>query len=67
MHGSIFNPHFLIAKYSMKKREENEKAGSHRESNPGHLVCAVSVLPLSYNNQLRTTSSQSSVYQKIKM
>ena len=30
------------------KIEESEKAGSHRESNPGHLACAASTLPLSY-------------------
>ena len=29
------------------KIEESGKAGSHRESNPGHLVCAASALPLS--------------------
>ena len=26
--------------------EESEKAGSRRESNPGHLACAASALPL---------------------
>ena len=36
------------------KIEESEKAGSRRESNPGHLACAASALPLSYNN--RTTN-----------
>ena len=35
--------------------EESEKASSHRESNPGHLACAASALPLSYDN--RTTTS----------
>ena len=30
--------------------EESEKAGSRRESNPGHLACAASALPLSYDN-----------------
>ena len=35
--------------------EESEKAGSRRESNPGHLACAASTLPLSYDN--RTTTS----------
>ena len=30
-----------------------EKASSRRESNPGHLACAASALPLSYDN--RTT------------
>ena len=30
------------------KIEESEKAGSHLESNPGHLACAASALPLSY-------------------
>ena len=28
------------------KIEESEKAGSRRESNPGHLACAASALPL---------------------
>ena len=37
------------------KIEESEKAGSRRESNPGHLACAASALPLSYDN--RTTTS----------
>ena len=32
------------------KIEESEKAGSRRESNPGHLACAASALPLSYDN-----------------
>ena len=36
------------------KIEESEKAGSHRESNPGHLDCAASALPLSYDNQTTT-------------
>ena len=31
------------------KIEESEKAGSHRESNPGHLACAASALPLTHN------------------
>ena len=35
--------------------EESEKAGSRWESNPGHLACAASALPLSYDN--RTTTS----------
>ena len=38
------------------KIEEREKAGSHRESNPGHLACAASALVLSYDN--RTTTIQ---------
>ena len=37
------------------KIEESEKAGSRWESNPGHLACAASALPLSYDN--RTTMS----------
>ena len=37
------------------KIEESEKAGSRRESNPGHLAWAASGLPLSYDN--RTTPS----------
>ena len=37
------------------KIEESEKAGSRQESNPGHLACAASALPLSYDN--RTTTS----------
>ena len=32
------------------KIEESEKAGSHQESNPGHLACAASTLPLSSDN-----------------
>ena len=43
------------------KIEENEKAGSHRESNPGHLACAASTVPLSYDNQT-TTSPHYFVY-----
>ena len=35
--------------------EESEKAGSHQESNPGYLACAVSALPLSYDNQTTTS------------
>ena len=38
------------------KIEESEKAGSHRESNPGHLwLEPASALPLSHNS--RTTTS----------
>ena len=33
----------------------SEKADSHQELNPGHLACAASTLPLSYDN--RTTTS----------
>ena len=43
------------------KIEESEKAGSRRESNPGHLACAASALPLSYNNRT-TTSSHNPLY-----
>ena len=43
------------------KIEESEKAGSRRESNPEHLVCAASVLPLSYDNQT-TTSPHNPLY-----
>ena len=32
------------------KIEESEKAGSRWELNPGHLACAASALPLSYDN-----------------
>ena len=31
-----------------------EKASSRQESNPGHLACAASALPLSYNNRTTT-------------
>ena len=31
-----------------------EKAGSHQESNSGHLACAASALPLSYDNWTTT-------------
>ena len=37
------------------KIEESEKASSRRESNPGHLACAASALPLSHNNQTITS------------
>ena len=37
------------------KIEESEKAGSRRESNPGHLACAASALSLSYNNWTTTS------------
>ena len=37
------------------KIEESEKAGSCRESNPGHLACAASALPLSYDNRTATS------------
>ena len=36
------------------KIEESEKAGSHRELNPGHLACATSALPPSYDNRMTT-------------
>ena len=38
------------------KIEESEKADSHWESNPGHLVCAISVLPLSYDTRATTST-----------
>ena len=38
-----------------------ENLDSCRESNPGHLACAASALPLSYNNQT-TTSSRNLLY-----
>ena len=41
--------------------EESENAGSHRESNPDHLACVVSALPLSYDNQT-TTSPHKPLY-----
>ena len=37
------------------KIEESEKAGSRRESHPGHLACVASALPLSYDNQTTTS------------
>ena len=43
------------------KIEESEKAGSRWESNPGHLACAASALPLSYDNQT-TTSPHNPLY-----
>ena len=43
------------------KIEESEKAGSRWDSNPGHLTCAASALPLSYNNWT-TTSPHSPLY-----
>ena len=49
-------PHVGIKGTYEAKIEGSEKAGSHRESNPlGHLACAASALPLSYDN--RTTTS----------
>ena len=36
------------------KIEESKKAGSRLESNPGHLACGTSALPLSYDNQTTT-------------
>ena len=42
--------------------EESEKAGSRRKSNPGHLACAASALPLSYDNRKTTSTSPSSIY-----
>ena len=44
------------------KIEESEKAGSHWELNPGHLACAASALPLSYDNRKTTHPQQSSIY-----
>ena len=43
------------------KIEESEKAGSHWELNPGHLACAASALPLSYDNR-KTTSPHNPLY-----
>ena len=43
------------------KIEESEKAGSRRESNPGHLACAASALPLSYNKRTNHQPPQSSI------
>ena len=34
--------------------EESQKVSSHWESNPGHLACAASALPLSYDNWTTT-------------
>ena len=34
-----------------KETKESEKAGSRRESDPGHLGCAAICIPLSYNSQ----------------
>ena len=36
------------------KIEKSEKVGSCWELNPGHLACAASALPLSYDNQTTT-------------
>ena len=41
------------------KIEESEKAGSRRESNPGHLPRAASALPLSYDNRTITSPHNS--------
>ena len=36
------------------KIEESEKAGSCRKTNPGHLACAASALPLSHDSRTTT-------------
>ena len=41
------------------KIEESEKASSRRELNPGHLACAASALPLTYDNQTTTSPYKS--------
>ena len=38
-----------------------EKASSCRESNPEHLACSTSTLPLSYNNRTTTSPHNSSI------
>ena len=43
------------------KIEKSTNAGSHRELNPGHLACAASALPLSYDSWT-TTSSHNPLY-----
>ena len=43
------------------KIEESEKASTHEQSNPGLLACAVSTLPLSYDNWT-TTSPHNPLY-----
>ena len=48
------------------KLEESEKASSHQESNPGHLACAASALPLSYDNRT-TTSPQNPLHVQQKL
>ena len=42
------------------KIEESEKAGSRWELNPGHLACAASALPLSYDNWTTTSPASGS-------
>ena len=44
----------LPFRHSEVKIEKSEKAGSRRESNPGHLAWAASALILSYNDQTTT-------------
>ena len=45
-------PHVRIKRFlDVLRRKESEKA----ESNPGHLVCAASTLPLSYDNRTITS------------
>ena len=39
--------------------EESEKVSSHLESSPGHLACAGSALPRSYDNWTTTNSHNS--------
>ena len=49
-----------LRRYEMKT-EESEKAGSHRELNPGHLTYAVSALPLRLRQTDNYKPSQSSI------
>ena len=49
---------YLVMEVKQKKVKRSEVT---RESNPGHLACAASALPLSYDNQA-TTSPHNLVY-----
>ena len=46
-------------RYDEVKIEESEKARSLQESNPGHLACAASALPLNYDNWTTAQSCKS--------
>ena len=61
MHACVVYHHYLNVrpirelKRIWGKIEESEKAGNCQESNPGHLACAASALPLSHDSQTTTS------------
>ena len=48
-----------IIRCNLMFETENKNTGSRRESNPGHLACAASILPLSYDNWTATNPHNS--------